>query len=490
MNFPVIRYILGWVMVIEGLLMLIPWVVGLIYQESTAVYFLIVSVAAIAVGFLLSCRRPVKRDFFVREGCITTALCWLIMSLIGCLPFCLSGEIPSFTDSMFEIISGFTTTGASILSDVESLSRCMVFWRSFSHWIGGMGVLVFLLAVIQMAGGSGMNLLRAESPGPSVGKLKPKLRQTARILYIIYMFMTLVEVIFLLLGDLPLFDALTLTFGTAGTGGFAIKNDSIMSYAPYIQWVIAVFMALFGVNFNFYYLILLRRWKQALFMEEVRGYFIIILSAVTIIVVNIGISAMPLCDLVRHAAFQVSSIITTTGYATADFNLWPETSRLTLVLLMFIGSCAGSTGGGIKVSRIIMLFKSAVNELKSYVYPNSIKQVKLDGKPVEKEVLRSTYIFFIVYMLIFSASVFIVSFDGYDFVSNFTAVAATYNNIGPGLEMVGPVGNFGAFSDLSKWVMMFDMLAGRLEIFPMLLLFYPPSWKGSLKYVKQHGLSK
>ena len=394
MNFPIIRYILGWVIVIEGLLMLIPWIVGLIYAESSAVWFLYISLGALIIGLILSHKKPVDKSFFIREGCVTTALSWIIMSIIGCLPFCLSGEIPSFADSLFEIISGFTTTGASVLSDVEALSRCMVFWRSFSHWIGGMGVLVFLLAVIQMAGGSAMNLMRAESPGPTVGKLKPKLRQTARILYLIYLSMTLIEIILLLIGRMPLFDALTLSFGTAGTGGFAIKNSSIADYSPYLQWVIAIFMALFGVNFSFYYLLLMRRWKQAFKMEEVRGYFLIILAAIVIIVINIGKTAMPFWDLVRHSAFQVSSVITTTGYATTDFNLWPETSRLTLVLLMFIGSCAGSTGGGIKVSRIIMMAKSTFRELQYYIFPKSVRQIKMDGKPVEHEVLRGTYIFF------------------------------------------------------------------------------------------------
>lgn len=485
MNFPIIRYILGWVLIVEGLLMLIPLIVGFIYSESSGLWFLYVSLLSLVLGAIMSRKKPTSRDFFLREGCVTTALSWIVMSVIGCLPFCLSGEIPSFADAMFEIISGFTTTGASVLSDVESLSHSMLFWRSFSHWIGGMGVLVFLLAVIQMAGGSGMNLMRAESPGPTVGKLRPKLRQTARILYLIYLSMTVMEIILLLAGGMSLFDSLTTSFGTAGTGGFGVKNDSMMSYSPYIQWVVAIFMALFGVNFSFYYLLLMHRWKQALKMEEVRGYFVIILAAIAIIIINIGPSSAPFGELLRHSAFQVSSIITTTGFATADFNLWPETSRFTLVLLMFIGSCAGSTGGGIKVSRVIMMVKTALRELQSYVFPKSIKLIKMDGKPVEREVLHGTYVFFIAYMLIYVVSVFIVSFDGFDSVSNLTAVAATFNNIGPGLELAGPTGNFGAFSDLSKYVMMFDMLAGRLELFPMLLLFYPKCWSGMVRYRKR-----
>ena len=415
--------------------------------------------------------------FYLKEGCITTSLSWILLSFFGCLPFYLSKEIPSFTDALFETISGFTTTGASILNDVEALSHCALFWRSFTHWIGGMGVLVFLLAVIPLSGGSHINLMRAESPGPSVGKLVPKIRYTARILYVIYFAMTVLEVILLLFGGMPVFDALTTSFGTAGTGGFGIKNDSFMSYSPYLQWVVTIFMILFGINFNAYYLMLFGKLKKALCIEEVRAYLFIILAAIGIIFFNILHICNGIFDALTHAAFQVGSIITTTGFSSVDFNLWPKASQSILVLLMFIGACAGSTGGGIKVSRFIVLIKTIIKELNSYIHPKSIKKIKMDGKPVEHEVVRSTNVYFITFMIIFSASVFAVSFEGKDLVSNFTAVAATINNIGPGLQMVGPTQNFQHFSVFSKYVLMFDMLAGRLELFPLLILFHPGAWK-------------
>ena len=422
-------------------------------------------------------KRPKSQVFYLKEGCITTSLSWILLSFFGCLPFYLSKEIPSFTDALFETISGFTTTGASILNDVEALSHCALFWRSFTHWIGGMGVLVFLLAVIPLSGGSHINLMRAESPGPSVGKLVPKIRYTARILYVIYFAMTVLEVILLLFGGMPVFDALTTSFGTAGTGGFGIKNDSFMSYSPYLQWVVTVFMILFGINFNAYYLMLFGKLKKALCIEEVRAYLFIILAAIGIIFFNILHIYNGIFDALTHAAFQVGSIITTTGFSSVDFNLWPKASQSILVLLMFIGACAGSTGGGIKVSRFIVLIKTIIKELNSYIHPKSIKKIKMDGKPVEHEVVRSTNVYFITFMIIFSASVFAVSFEGKDLVSNFTAVAATINNIGPGLQMVGPTQNFQHFSVFSKYVLMFDMLAGRLELFPLLILFHPGAWK-------------
>lgn len=481
MNTAIIRYILGWVMTIEGGFLFLPCLVSLIYQEAEGWYFASVAIVEVAVGLLCIRRKPASNIFYIREGCISTALSWLVLSLVGCLPFYFSGEIPSFTDALFETISGFTTTGASILTDVESLSHCMLFWRSFTHWLGGMGVLVFLLAVVQMPGGSHMNLMKAESPGPSVGKFRPKVRQTARTLYLIYLGMTLLEVILLLLWGMPLFDALTTSFGTAGTGGFGIKNSSIAGYSAGIQWIVTIFMILFGVNFNVYYLLLFRKWKQALQVEELRVYLGIILAAIGIIAVNIWNNTLALEETIRQAAFQVASIITTTGFATVDFNVWPETSRTVLVILMFIGACAGSTGGGIKVSRFTVLFKTMFKELHAYVFPKSIKKIKIDGKPVEHEVLRSINVFFITFTLIFVLSVFCLSIGGTDPVTNFTAVAATINNIGPGLELVGPTNNFSHFSVFSKYVLMFDMLAGRLELFPMLLLCYPPSWKGLLQ---------
>ena len=477
MNNSIIRFILGHVLRIEGLLLFLPAIVSGIYHEHEGFYFVSTAAICLILGLAMTRKPPESQVFYLKEGCIATALSWILLSFFGCLPFYLSGEIPSLTDALFETVSGFTTTGASILDNVEGLSYCALFWRSFTHWIGGMGVLVFLLAIIPLSGGSHINLMRAESPGPSVGKLVPKIRYTARILYIIYFAMTLLEIILLLLGNMPLFDALTTSFGTAGTGGFGIKNDSFMSYSPYLQWVVTVFMILFGINFNAYYLMLFGKLKKALCIEEVRAYLFIILAAIGIIFFNILHIYNGIFDALTHAAFQVGSIITTTGFSSVDFNLWPKASQSILVLLMFIGACAGSTGGGIKVSRFIVLIKTIIKELNSYIHPKSIKKIKMDGKPVEHEVVRSTNVYFITFMIIFSASVFAVSFEGKDLVSNFTAVAATINNIGPGLQMVGPTQNFQHFSVFSKYVLMFDMLAGRLELFPLLILFHPGAWK-------------
>jgi trk system potassium uptake protein TrkH len=399
------------------------------------------------------------------------------MSIFGCVPFYLTKEIPSFTDALFETISGFTTTGASILSNVEALSHCSLLWRSFTHWIGGMGVLVFLLAILPLTGGSNMNLMRAESPGPSVGKLVPKMRYSARILYLIYFGMTLIEIILLILGKMPVFDAITTGFGTAGTGGFGIKNDSMAGYSVYIQWVVTVFMILFGVNFNAYYLLLFGKVKKALKFEEVRHYFFIILIAIVVIFINIFRLYGSAWEALTKASFQVASIISSTGYSTADFDLWPETSKTILIMLMFIGACAGSTGGGIKVSRFMILYKSVRRELYTYIHPKSVKRITIDQKAIEPEIVRSINAYFVTFLTIFAASVFVLSFDSTDLVTDFTGVLAAINNIGPGLGAVGPSQNFGLFSPVSKYVLMFDMLAGRLELFPLLLLFYPTIWK-------------
>ncbi len=477
MNSSVVRYILGHVLKIEGFLLLLPCLVSIIYQEKIGIYYLAVAVVCILLGTLMTYRKPESMVFYLKEGCVITSLSWIALSFFGCLPFVLGGDIPSFTDALFETISGFTTTGASILSNVEGLTYTSLFWRSFTHWIGGMGVLVFLLAIVPMSGGSNINLMRAESPGPSVGKLVPKVKYTARILYEIYIVLTILEFIFLLLGKMPVFDAITTSFGTAGTGGFGIKNDSLMSYSVYIQWVVTIFMILFGVNFNAYYFILFRNFKKAFSMEEVRCYFLIILGAIGIIFIDIVDNCVSAFDALTKASFQVGSIITTTGFSTADFNLWPQTSKTILVLLMFVGACAGSTGGGIKVSRFVVLFKTIVKELNSYIHPKSVKKIKIDGKPVEHEVVRAINVYFITFMIVFSTSVFAISFEGKDLVTNFTAVVATINNIGPGLELVGPTQNFGGFSIFSKYVLMFDMLAGRLELFPLLILFHPAMWK-------------
>ena len=481
MNTSMIRYILGNILKLQALFLLLPSATALIYKEDTFVPYIVVAFSCFVLGLMMTWKKPEDPVFYLKEGCVATALSWIVLSLSGAFPFVLTGEIPHFIDALFETASGFTTTGSSILSNVEALSRSSLMWRSFSHWVGGMGVLVFLLAVIPMSGGSNINLMKAESPGPSVGKLVPKIRSTARILYMIYIGLGILMFLLLLCGKMPVFDALTTTFGTAGTGGFGIKNDSIASYSPYIQWVVTIFMLLFGVNFNAYYLILLRNAKKAFKMEEVRWYFAIIFLSVFVIFTDLMQFYPSLGDAIRDAFFQVAAIITTTGFATADFNLWSATSKSTLVLLMFVGACAGSTGGGLKVSRLMILIKTIFKELTSYTHPKSIVKIKMDDKPIEHEVVRSANVYFITYMIIFVVSVFCLTFENKDLVTVFTAVAATFNNIGPGLEMVGPTANFAHFSDFSKLVMIFDMIAGRLELFPLLMLFHPELWKDTIK---------
>lgn len=481
MNFSVIRYVIGIVLKIEGLLFILPCIVGLIYGEKEFLSFLICSVATVALGYAVSAKKPKNQVFYAREGFVTVAASWIVLSLCGCIPFILNGDIPHFADAFFETVSGFSTTGSSILSDVESLSKCSLFWRSFSHWIGGMGVLVFILSVVPMTGGAAMHLMKAESPGPNVGKIVPKLRNTSMLLYVIYSVLTVVEIIVLLIGGMPPFDAVTVALGTAGTGGFAIKNSSIADYSVFCQYAVGVFMVLFGVNFNAYYLILSKRFKQALKCEEVRWYFTIIAVSVLLITINTRHMFSGLEECFRNAFFQVDSIITTTGYSTTDFDLYPHFSKSILLLLMFIGACAGSTGGGMKVSRIIILFKSVRDELSRIVHPKTVKRIRLEKKVVEHETLRSVNTFLVAYVLIYVVSILIISIDDFDFITNFTSVAATINNIGPGLAKVGPSCNFSEFSDLSKYVFCFDMLAGRLELFPMLVLFSPQAWGNTIK---------
>lgn len=477
MNYRIIAYVIGWVLNLEGICMILPMITGLIYGEDAWVSFLLSGLISALIGTLLVTRKPEKTHFFTKEGCVSVALSWIALSLIGALPFMISGTIPRFVDALFETVSGFTTTGASIMADVEAAPKCILMWRSFTHWIGGMGVLVLLLSIIKMNGGSQMNLMKAESPGPSVSRLTPTVRSTAKTLYTIYIIMTLIEIVILLICGMPVFDALATSFGTAGTGGFGIKNDSMGSYSMSIQIVVTIFMILFGVNFNVYFLLITKKWKQAWKNEEVRWYFLIILVAIFMIAWNIRGNYEHFGVAIQQSAFQVGSIITTTGYATTDFNLWPEVSRTILVMLMFVGACAGSTGGGIKVSRFIILCKAMKKEIKQYIHPRQIRKIRIDGKTVEHEVVRNVNVFMVVYILIFAASVFILAFDNRDLITNFTAVAATFNNIGPGLEMVGPAANFDVFSDVGKYVLIFDMLAGRLEIFPLLLVFFPDTWK-------------
>ena len=476
MNTSIIRYILGHIIKIEGFLMLLPCVIALIFQEKELFTYLAVATLCILLGSLMTFKKAKDSVFYLKEGCIATVLSWTFLSLLGALPFMITGEIPSFTDAIFETVSGFTTTGASILTNVEALSYTSLFWRSFTHWIGGMGVLVFLLAIIPLSGGSNMNLMRAESPGPSVGKLVPKMRYTARILYIIYLTMTIIQFILLLIAKMPWFDAICIAFGTAGTGGFGILNSSCSSYSVTVQWIITIFMLLFAINFNAYYLILFGQIKEAFKMEEVRAFLIAVFATIALITFDISGAFGSSFEALTHAAFQVASLVSSTGFSTIDYDLWPAFSRTLLVLLMFMGACAGSTGGGIKVSRFVIIGKSIKKELHSYIHPKSVKQIVVDGKEVESGVIRSVSIYIITFLTIFVLSILIIALEEKDLITNFTSVIATLNNIGPGLSMVGPTQNFGHFSDLSKWVFIFDMLAGRLELFPLLLMFHPSIW--------------
>ena len=432
--------------------MLPSCLVALIYQESSGWSLVAAVLLCLLIGLPLVIRKPKNRVFYLREGFATTALCWIVLSCVGALPFVLSGYIPNPVDALFETVSGFTTTGASILTDVEALPHCLLFWRSFTHWIGGMGVLVFLLTLIPLAGGSHMNLMKAESPGPSVTRLVPKVKSTAKILYMIYMVLTIIEIFLLLFGGMPLFDSITLSLGTAGTGGF-------------------------GINFNAYFLILIRKFRQAWESEEVRAYLLIIAAATLAITFNVRGYFSSFAQAFQQTIFQVASIITTTGYATTNFDLWPEFSRTILVLLMFVGACAGSTGGGIKVSRFLIMLKTVKKELIQLLHPRSVRRIQIDGKAIEHEVVRSTNVYMGVYLFIFAFSMLLIALNNFDLITNFTAVAATLNNIGPGLSLVGPSGNFSMFSDFSKLVLIFDMLAGRLELFPLLLLFVPNTWR-------------
>ena len=477
MNIAIVLYTLGSVLEITGGLLLLPALIALIYGESTLLVFVLTAAGSFAAGWLLRRRRPNNMTFYVKEGFVTTALSWLMISLVGCLPFYFSGAIPSFTNALFETISGFTTTGASILNEVEALPVSCLFWRSFSHWIGGMGVLVFLLAIIPISGGSQMNLMKAESPGPSVGKFVPKVMATARILYLIYFGMTLTELCLLILGGMPFLEALMITFGTAGTGGFGVRSSSIGGYSPYIQWVVAVFMLLFGVNFNFYYFILLKRARAAFKMEEVRAYLVMVAGACLMIFLNLQHQMQGMEGILRHSFFQVASLVTSTGYATVDFDQWPGFSKMVLILLMFVGACAGSTGGGLKVQRILLLFKSYLRQMQMFLHPRAVRRIKYDGKSVSDEMAASVQTYLTAFLLIFGVSLVLVSLEGKDPVTNFTAVLTTINNMGPGLNLVGPAKNFDCMSTLSKYVLMFDMLAGRLELYPLLLLFHPALWK-------------
>lgn len=473
-----ILYTLGWVLKIESAALVLPTICALCYGETESLkYILLTMLLCLLFGFALNAVKPHNKTMYSKDGFVTVALSWIVISIFGALPFFLSGAIPNFADAFFETVSGFTTTGASILTDVEALPKSLIFWRSFTHWIGGMGVLVFLVAVLPLSGGSSLYLIKAESPGPSVSKIVPKVRQTAKIFYGIYIVLTLVQIALLLIGRMDLFQALTISFGTAGTGGFGVLNTSAASYTAYQQIVITVFMLIFGVDFSLYYMIITKRAKSALASDEFRAYLLIVFSSVVVIAVNCRHLFQGLGETIRHSAFQVASIITTTGYSTTDFDLWPELSKAILVLLMFIGACAGSTGGGIKVSRILIMLKSIGKEIRIAAHPKSTVKITMNGRLVEHETVRAVNVYIGIFTLLFAASVLLISVDDMDLTTNFTAVAATINNIGPGLAGVGPTKSFADYSVFSKIVLSLDMLIGRLEIYPMLLLFAPRTWK-------------
>ena len=477
MNYSIVLYILGCVLKFESAFLVLPALVGLIYREHASVSYLAVAVLCLILGVLLTHKKPRSTNLYTREGFVAVALSWIIMSIFGAIPFVLTGDIPFYVDALFETISGFTTTGSSILTDVESISKASLFWRSFSHWIGGMGVFVFIMAILPMMGGSTMNLMKAESPGPSVSKLVPHVKDTAKILYGIYIAITICEATILRALGMPLFDSLTTTFGTVGTGGFGIRNDSIAGYSPAIQITITVFMILSGINYTAYFYILTGKIKELFKIEEVRWYLAIIFGSVAVITWNVRSLYPTFSETLRQAFFQVGSIITTTGYATTDFDLWPALSKTLLVTLMFIGACAGSTSGGIKVSRILILLKTIRKELSLIIHPRQVKKIRMDGHPVDHETLRSANVFLVVYFVQLLTSMLLISVDEFDFSTNFTSVVTVLNNIGPGLNLVGPTQNFSIFSPFSKFVLMFDMLAGRLELFPMMILLMPSTWK-------------
>ena len=475
MNYGKILHILGSLLQVEGFLMALPVLVALLYGEKCWFDLAVVMAGAILVGTLLRLRKTKKERIHAKEGFVITALGWLLLSFVGALPFWISGEIPNLVNAIFESASGFTTTGASILTDIEAMSHGLLFWRSLTHWIGGMGVLVFILAVLP-SNADDMNIMKAESPGPSVEKMLPKVRQTAFVLYAIYLGLTVLNILLLMIFGMPVFDSFCISFGAAGTGGFGVRNDSIAGYSTSCQIIITIFMLLFGINFKLYFLIIFRKFKDILKCEEVLFYVIIYTIAVGFVVFGIVSDVGNFGTALKDGAFQVTSVMTTTGYATTDFNLWGTMPKFIMVLVMFIGACAGSTGGGMKVSRWILWFKQVKSELSHFIHPRSVKKIRLEGKAVDQETLRTTNVFMMAYFLVFVVSFFLISFDGFDLESTFTAVAATQNNIGPGLGAVGPTGNYAAFSVLSKFVMIFDMIAGRLELFPMLILFAPSTW--------------
>jgi trk system potassium uptake protein TrkH len=483
MNKRVIGWVIAWLLKLEGYLLLLPCVIACIYQEKQGLVYLAFAIIAIAGGYILSFRTPKDMEIYQREGNVAVGLGWIFISLYGALPFMMTGEIPKYVDAVFEIVSGFTTTGSSILKDVEALSHTSLFWRSFSHWIGGMGVLVFILMLLPARGGSHMNLMKAESPGVEVSKFVPKVKNNASALYRIYIGMTVAMIIVLLLSGMNWFDSFCITFGAAGTGGFGVLNSSCASYTAVQQWIITVGMIAFGVNFTFYFLLVTRHGREAVKMEEVQVYIAIIVVSAVLIALNIHHEFPGFYEswgkTFRDAFFQVGTIITTTGYSTTNFDLWPPFSKMILFLLMIFGACAGSTGGGIKISRLILAFKTIRSQLYQIVHPRGVRQVTMSGQVVNPKTIRSCCFFLVSYFAIFGLSILLISVDGQDFETNVSAVAATLNNIGPGFGGVGPTCNFAFFSTFSKIVLIFDMLIGRLEIIPILILFYPRTWKNN-----------
>ena len=478
MNKKMVLFTLGKLLKVEAVLLLLPLVVSFIYQEHIGLSYAIVAVFVFLVGLLMSRKLPKNRNIYAREGFFIVGVSWVLLSVFGALPFMLTGEFPSFTDAFFETVSCFTSTGSSILSNLDGLSHASLFWRSFTHWVGGMGILVFTVAFIPLASGRTMHILKAEMPGPVIGKLVSKVRVTARILYVIYAALTLVQIILLILGGMPVFDSILNSFATAGTGGFSMSNEGIAVYnSAYIDGVITVFMILFGINFNLIYFFLIGKIAPVLKSEELRGYLAIIAGSTLLITLNIASQYPSYLKAFRYAVFQVASIITTTGFTTTNYDKWPMFSQTILLLLMFIGACAGSTGGGIKVSRIIMLSKQAIQELKKMIHSRSVTTLNFEGEAIAPKTISNVYSYLVLYLLVFAASLLILSLENLDFQTTFSAVATCINNVGPGFKAVGPTGNFGFLSDFSKWTLSFAMLAGRLEIFPILLLFSKSLWK-------------
>ena len=486
MNYKMMGRLNALILAVAAVFMIPALFISLYYGEYKTVFAfgatIGIMLAVSGIFALLSINA--KKDFYAREGIICVGTSWIIMSALSCLPFVFSGAIPNYFDALFEMASGFTTTGASIIRDLDPIPRGILYWRSFSHWLGGMGVLVFLLAIIPVGGkneGFTMHLLRAESPGPDVGKIVPRMKQTAMVLYVSYFALSLLCLIFLLAGKMPVFDAFCIMFGTAGTGGFGVHNDSIASYSPYIQWVVTIFMLLFGINFSCYYLLLLRKLKSVFKDEELRLYLGIVAVSTVLIVVNLANSVdfgnMPLPDTIRQTAFHVASVITTTGYSVSDYNLWPSLSKTVIVILMCIGASAGSTGGGLKCARVLLLFKSLRRNLSQILRPQKVKVIRVNDKVVDEKILSNTASYLFIYVFIIVASTLLISIDGFSLESNLTAVLACFNNIGPGLDAVGPASNFADYSIFSKIILTINMLAGRLEIFPIILLFKAEAWK-------------